>query len=59
MIDPARLKPGTKVLHKSGSLHTLDRRKEDGSGWWLREGGGLWDGAWRDEDWIVQTMPRQ
>lgn len=59
MTDPARLRPGTKIRHKSGSLHTLSFRKEDGSGWWLVEGGGLWDGAWKDGKWAVYSAPHR
>lgn len=59
MIDPLKLRPGTRIRHKSGSLHTLDRRKEDGSGWWLVEGGGLYDGAWTNRDWTVVSAPPQ
>jgi len=38
-------KPGTYVMHWSGSVHQLAERKADGSGWWLKDGSGLSDDA--------------
>lgn len=47
-MNPRYLKPGTMVRHKpSGKIDVLDRRKEDDTGWWLRDHGGL-------VDWIIE-----
>lgn len=56
-VDPRELKPGTTVRYKNGELRTLERRKEDASGWWLKEGGGLYDGVWENGDWFVVAEP--
>lgn len=56
-VDPRKLTPGTRVSHaSSGDLCTLDRRKDDDSGWWIREGGGLVDAVWDDGEWTVVSL---
>lgn len=46
------LKPGQWVVHQSGSVHQLKRRKSDGDGWWLCDGGGLADRVLDGPDWL-------
>ena len=45
MINPRDLKPGTIARHRHGGEVTLERRKEDDSGWWNTDGSGLDDAA--------------
>ena len=56
-VDPKGLAPGTVIRHlPSGSTAVLKERKADDSGWWMQDGGGLWDRAWNDfghTDWAV------
>lgn len=53
-IDPKKLQPGALVKHVSGGAPLiLDRRKEDDSGWWLRDGGGLADHVWNHGTWTI------
>lgn len=52
-VDPKTLTPGSVVRHRDGSLHVLDHRKADRTGWWLRDAGGLADRAWASGDWEV------
>lgn len=48
--------PGTVVSYLPSRDHvTLDRRKDDDSGWWLREGGGLADHAFATGPWELET----
>lgn len=54
-VDPKTLEPGTVVRHRTGGDAILDRRKEDDSGWWIRDGGGLADFVWESGDWSVVT----
>ena len=60
-------KPGMAVVHRSGTVDVLERRKSADSpiaGWWLRYSGGLADyalasDAWRllDEDALRLLFP--
>ena len=52
-IDPTVLEAGTAIRHRSGAERVLDRRKPDGTGWWLTDGSGLDDRLWRDGGWSV------
>lgn len=47
--------PGIVVMHRSGDIAIIDRRKEDDSGWWCKNGGGLADRVIADGDWLVLT----
>lgn len=43
--------PGTLVVYRRGGVQKLDRRKPDGTGWWLTDGSGLADRAYAGGDW--------
>lgn len=43
--------PGEHIISRDGSVHELEKRKEDGSGWWLTDLGGLNDRAFADGNW--------
>lgn len=48
MSDPRRRSGNAGDLlvhHRSGEVRVLSHRKDDDSGWWLLEGGGLYDGV--------------
>jgi hypothetical protein len=47
--------PGTIMVHRSGGVVVISRRKRDGSGWWNTDGSGFSDAAVRHEDWTPYT----
>ena len=58
-VDPKSLLPGTVIRHKDGDTLTLDRRKDDDSGWWMTDRSGLVDWIWADTccSWEVLFTP--
>lgn len=48
-FDPAAMEPGDKVRYiPDGKVYTLDRRKDDDSGWWLMDTAeGIGDRVWK------------
>jgi hypothetical protein len=52
------LKCGDVVLHRDGGIAVLERRKEDGTGWWLVASGGLADYVLDGPHWVVLTKRR-
>lgn len=46
-------KPGMVAVHRGGGVAILKHRKEDDSGWWLLEGGGLSDRVATEGDWLL------
>lgn len=58
-VDPKALKPGTVLRHKTGTRHTLKQRKDDNSGWWLTERGGIADFVLERQpnDYAVEYVP--
>lgn len=50
----ALIGPGTLVLHvRTGAVVTIERRKEDDSGWWNTDGSGFSDHALTLPDWEI------
>lgn len=57
--DPRALTPGTVMRHVSSfsggdNTVTLDRRKDDDTGWWNTNGSGLIDSVILDGSWVVE-----
>jgi hypothetical protein len=50
-VNPKLLEPGMGMRHRRRHTKTLKARKEDDSGWWLAEGGGLADRVIEQGDW--------
>ncbi len=46
-LAPMFWQPGDRIQHvNSDRVVTIDRRKDDNSGWWMADSeGGLWDAA--------------
>lgn len=54
----SELRPGTMILHKSGTAVVLSHRKADGTGWWNTDRSGLADFVLDGEDhgdWTIVT----
>lgn len=47
------VRAGTILRHKSGGHVTIDRRKDEGGGWWNTDGSGFADSAIDSGDWTV------
>jgi hypothetical protein len=57
MTNPRRWLPGDLVQHvKSGSVAVIAERKQDGSGWWVVDGGGISDAA-AGAHWLWVSAP--
>lgn len=55
--NPRNLQPGDVLVHRSGSVREIARRKEDDTGWWLTDKSGLGDIAATSGDWV--NVPKQ
>lgn len=57
MSTEPKVQKGDYVAHRSGDIRQLGERKDDGSGWWIADGGGLADAALDGPDWVLLDPP--
>jgi len=53
MSDYTIVLPDDVLIYRDGTPHVISRRKEDDTGWWLTDGGGISDRALRSGDFVV------
>lgn len=53
--EPVTWSPGIFIAHRGGAVEIVARRKDDNSGWWLLDHGGLADTVAVSGDWVALT----